>query len=339
MKPIAASLAGFAVAMSAAASTADAQTLGQFRWQLQPYCNVVTVTVTQTGGVYTLDGFDDQCGAGQRAPLVGVATPNPDGTIGLGLQIVTVPGGRTVAVDARITLGSLGGPWSDSAGATGTLVFNGAAAGSPRPQPTSTPSWGAIVDGPATGTAPGLQVRNPDTSSSAAPAIVGQVGPAPTLSTAGAAGVLGQSRDQVGVVGVSDVAVGVLGVSGNGYGVIGTSMGGIGVVASSLGSSPALLVANGAIGVAGTTRSAFQHVATAGNISGNLTRIDHPLLNNDPNAMVFFSHVYLAGASAVYVAAPTGVYYEPGIGRWSLYREDLGTMPVNARFNILVIKQ
>ena len=61
---------------------AGAQTLGTFRWQLQPFCNVVTVTVTQSGAVYTLDGYDDQCGAPQRAPLVGLATPNPDGSIG-----------------------------------------------------------------------------------------------------------------------------------------------------------------------------------------------------------------------------------------------------------------
>ncbi len=56
------------------------------------------------GAVYTLDGYDDQCGAAQRAALVGLATPNPDGTIGFGLNIVTVPGGRGVQVDARITM-------------------------------------------------------------------------------------------------------------------------------------------------------------------------------------------------------------------------------------------
>ena len=108
---------------------AGAQTLGTFRWQLQPFCNVVTVTVTQSGAVYTLDGYDDQCGAPQRAPLVGLATPNPDGSIGLGLNIVTVPGGRAVSVDARISLATLGGNWTDSAGNIGTAVFNGAAAG------------------------------------------------------------------------------------------------------------------------------------------------------------------------------------------------------------------
>ena len=124
---------------------AGAQTLGTFRWQLQPFCNVVTVTVTQSGAVYTLDGYDDQCGAPQRAPLVGLATPNPDGSIGLGLNIVTVPGGRAVSVDARISLATLGGNWTDSAGNIGTAVFNGAAAGRPRPMPTI--PAGAIAPG------------------------------------------------------------------------------------------------------------------------------------------------------------------------------------------------
>lgn len=41
---------------------ATAQPLGTFRWQLQPYCNVLTLNVVQ-GGVYTLDGTDDRCGA------------------------------------------------------------------------------------------------------------------------------------------------------------------------------------------------------------------------------------------------------------------------------------
>jgi Chaperone of endosialidase len=120
----------------AVAGGAAAQPIGTFSWQLQPFCNVVTVNVTQNGGVYTLDGFDNQCGAGQRAPLVGLATPNPDGTIGLGLNIVTVPGGLAVHVDARLTLATLGGSWSDSAGNSGTFVFNGPGGGSPRPSPT-----------------------------------------------------------------------------------------------------------------------------------------------------------------------------------------------------------
>jgi len=112
---------------------ADAQSLGSFRWQLQPFCNAITVTVIQQGGNYTLDGFDDQCGAPQRAPVVGLGTPNPDGSIGFGFTIFTVPGGQIVGVDARISISTISGTWRDSAGHSGTFAFNGAAAGSARP--------------------------------------------------------------------------------------------------------------------------------------------------------------------------------------------------------------
>ena len=56
------------------AAAVEAQPLGTFTWQLQPFCNVVTVNLTQQGAVCTMDGFDDQCGAAQHAPFVGLAT-------------------------------------------------------------------------------------------------------------------------------------------------------------------------------------------------------------------------------------------------------------------------
>jgi len=145
-----------AVAFLGALSSApaQAQSIGTLTWQLQPFCNRVTLTITQNGGIYTLDGFDDQCGAAQRAPLVGIATPNPDGSIGFGLNIVTVPSGRSVHVESRISLGSLGGPWTDSAGNSGTLVFNGAAAGAARPAPTVS---GTVL---AVGSIPGTAIAN-----------------------------------------------------------------------------------------------------------------------------------------------------------------------------------
>ena len=128
------------LALAVAGSTpAAAQPLGTFRWQLQPFCNVITVTVTQLGGQFTLDGHDDQCGAAQHAPLVGVATQNPDGTIGLGLVIVTVPGGGPVAVEARISLTTVSGPWQDSAGHSGTLAFGASSGGAARPAPPLIP--------------------------------------------------------------------------------------------------------------------------------------------------------------------------------------------------------
>ncbi len=121
-----------AVMVAAGAAPGEAQSLGTFRWQLQPYCNVVTVQVEQRGAVYTLDGFDDQCGASQRAPLVGLATPNPDGSIGFGLHLVG-QAGRGLHIQARITLAALGGTWNDSAGNTGTFAFGASTGGPVRP--------------------------------------------------------------------------------------------------------------------------------------------------------------------------------------------------------------
>ena len=117
---------------------ASAQPLGTFTWQLQPFCNRVTVNVRQDGAVYTLDGFDDQCGAARRAPLTGLATLNPDGSVGLGLAIVT-GNGQPVHVDAQIALGSLSGPWTDSAGNSGQLALGGSLPGAPR-SPVATPA-------------------------------------------------------------------------------------------------------------------------------------------------------------------------------------------------------
>ena len=95
---------------------AAAQPLGSFRWQLQPYCNVLTLAVVQQGGQYQLDGTDDQCGAAQAAGVRGLAFQNPNGSIGFGLTIVTAPGGTPIHVDATISIATLSGTWRDSAG-------------------------------------------------------------------------------------------------------------------------------------------------------------------------------------------------------------------------------
>jgi hypothetical protein len=123
------------VALASARSVASAQSLGSFSWQLAPYCNVITVTVTQTGSNYALDGYDNQCGASPRAAVVGMAVPNPTGTVTLGFTIVTPPSGIPVHVQTAIDLGSLGGSWADDQGRTGTFVFTptGVGSGSPRP--------------------------------------------------------------------------------------------------------------------------------------------------------------------------------------------------------------
>lgn len=112
---------------------ASAQPLGTYSWQFQPYCNVMTVSVTQIGDRYTIDGIDDQCGATERAAVSGIAFVNPSGTVGFGLTIVQA-GPRPVHVSATINVSSLSGAWSDDLGHSGALQFSpGAPSGTPRP--------------------------------------------------------------------------------------------------------------------------------------------------------------------------------------------------------------
>jgi hypothetical protein len=115
---------------------AEAQPIGTYRWQLQPYCNVVTIAVVQQGGQYQLDGKDDLCGSSQSASLVGIAMPNPNGSIGLGMTLVT-GSGNAVHVYAAISIGTLGGMWRDSAGNSGVFTFltGDRVPGNPRPIP------------------------------------------------------------------------------------------------------------------------------------------------------------------------------------------------------------
>ncbi len=102
---------------------ANAQPIGSYRWQLQPFCNIVTIQVTRVGNLYRLEGSDDQCGAATVAPVVGVAVLNPTGSIEVGLNHVTTPGGTPVHVDAVVTLPGASGTWRDSAGANGAFVL------------------------------------------------------------------------------------------------------------------------------------------------------------------------------------------------------------------------
>ena len=135
-----------ALAVTMVPSRAIAQSLGSYTWQLQPFCNRVTVAIVQTGSTYTVDGFDDQCGAVQRAAVVGAATVNPNGTVGFGFTTV-VANGLPVHVNAQVSLPSASGTWQDSLGNSGTFVLAGAAAGNPRPVPTSVLADGSVTTG------------------------------------------------------------------------------------------------------------------------------------------------------------------------------------------------
>ena len=332
------------VAASVFPSGAAAQSLGAFTWQLQPFCNKVTVNVVQTGAIYTLDGYDDQCNAPQRAPLVGLATPNPDGTIGLGFHIVTVPGGNSVSVEARITPRTYSGSWTDSARNSGTFAPGANAAGSGRPIPSAAPVWGTLMEAPTGADFPGLVLRRDALPSTVgAPGLVVAWGPPATFPSVGTAGVFSTSRDNVAILGASDTQTGVggatrsgVGVGGisltgeavsgmsfdGGIGVHGTTDSGIGVLAETeIGAGGAALeVRSGAIKVSGAVRPAFTHVTSAANLVGpssTRTVINHPLTNGSPTALLLVTRNSVASAGPSFWAHPMSVAYDapPDDGR------------------------
>jgi hypothetical protein len=129
-------VATLTLSLALPAVSALAQPIGTFRWQIRPYCNIITVNVTQQSGIYTLDGTDDRCGADQAASIVGIAHLTGSGLVGLGLTSV-LPGGTAVHTEATISFASASGTWRDSVGNSGPFVFTPGSgiAGAPRPIP------------------------------------------------------------------------------------------------------------------------------------------------------------------------------------------------------------
>lgn len=141
--------------------SASAQTLGVFRWQMQPFCNVVSLTVTQQGGIYTLDGTDDQCGVAPAA-ATGEAFLRAGGEVGLGFTVIASPGGSPVHVDATVSLTGLSGTWRDSSGRQGGFAFTPGAGSGGSPRPVTGLGRGAVdsaqVQLRVIGTCPGQAV-------------------------------------------------------------------------------------------------------------------------------------------------------------------------------------
>lgn len=142
------------VALAAPEARGQSTSLGTFRWQLRPYCNVLTVQVDARGDTFHVHGTDDQCGAPSPASVRGLAFPNPDGSIGLGLTTIVVPAATAVYVDATVNAGSGSGTWRDSAGNEGAFVLTPgpSTGGSTRPVPPGGIRPGSIT---ATEIAPG----------------------------------------------------------------------------------------------------------------------------------------------------------------------------------------
>ncbi|MGE0814649.1 MAG: hypothetical protein AB7O28_14895 [Vicinamibacterales bacterium] len=114
-----------------ATASADAQTIGTFRWQLSPFCNVLSLTIVQQGSFYQLTGTDDGCGSTGVAPVTGTAFVSGSSVI-MGFTVISATGGSR-QYSATINLTNFSGTWADGDG-SGTFAFNPAspAAGSPR---------------------------------------------------------------------------------------------------------------------------------------------------------------------------------------------------------------
>ena len=113
-------------------SRAQAQVIGTFTWQTQPYCNIVTLTVIQQGALFQLTGTDNLCGAG-AAPVTGTAVP-AGGGVAFGFTIA-LPTGGAAHLSATIALATLSGTWTDADGHTGPLTFGASSGGPSRPAP------------------------------------------------------------------------------------------------------------------------------------------------------------------------------------------------------------
>ena len=83
----------------------------------------------------------------------------------------------------------------------------------------------------------------------------------------------------------------------------------------------------------------FVHTATAANITSNWTNIDHPLTNDNPNAIVLVTQNWNpGGVGDTYNNQPIGVWYNSIHGKWAIFNQDnTSSMPVGADFNVIVI--
>lgn len=79
---------------------------------------------------------------------------------------------------------------------------------------------------------------------------------------------------------------------------------------------------------------AFKHITTAASTIANYTVLDHPLLNNNPNAVINVTHEYHGDSERLNQAL--GVWYSNTRGRWTIYLNSSTTMPDGFDFNVLV---
>ena len=154
-------------------------------------------------------------------------------------------------------------------------------------------------------------------------------------SVSGGFGVWGEApSDGVGVFGDT--------INEDGTGVEGATETGVGVYAIAYtNSGSALTIGGGAIHISGagtnTDTAAFIQVATAANSTGNHTVIANSLCDGDPDAILLVTpNSSPQGITGVSNNHPIGVMYSAP--HWEIFEQDNASMPLNAAFNVLIIK-
>ena len=83
--------------------------------------------------------------------------------------------------------------------------------------------------------------------------------------------------------------------------------------------------------------SFFVHTATAPTISSDLTWIDHPDLNDNPDADIVISHSWNPpGSAGVYNTNNSGLFYGVGQGQWGIYNENGSAMIEGSSYNVYI---
>jgi hypothetical protein len=120
--------------LTVGAGSARAQTVfGTFSWQMEPYCNTVTLSLISMPTGFTVEGVEDQCGNSNKASAVGTAAFNILGNLRINFTI-GLPSPQPVQVTADVSTANGEGAWTDSNGHAGTFRFFGATPGLP-PRP------------------------------------------------------------------------------------------------------------------------------------------------------------------------------------------------------------
>jgi hypothetical protein len=79
------------------------------------------------------------------------------------------------------------------------------------------------------------------------------------------------------------------------------------------------------------------HEATEANMGDYLTYIDHPLANDNPNAIMFVTQNWNpGGVGGTTNAHSIGVRYMGKTAQWAIFNQDLGAITAGAAFNVLI---